>query len=117
MVKFCLLYYSFACHTEVCQAGANVINVFTLVIYCHSIVILSFFVKELYYLGNYHRMAVNFPTLDPGANVINVFTAVIYCHFIVILSFCVKELYYLGNYHGMAVNYHGKAFYNIGACW
>jgi hypothetical protein len=40
--------------------GANVIKLFTMVIYCHSMVIPSFCVTKLYYLGNYHGMAVNY---------------------------------------------------------
>ncbi len=40
--------------------GANVIKLFTTVIYCHSMVIPSFCVIRLYYLGNYHGMAVNY---------------------------------------------------------
>ena len=40
--------------------GANVIKLFTAVIYCHSMVISSFCVIKLYYLGNYHGMAVNY---------------------------------------------------------
>ncbi len=40
--------------------GANVIKLFTVVIYCHSMVIPSFSVIKLYYLGNYHGMAVNY---------------------------------------------------------
>ncbi len=40
--------------------GANVINLFTIVLYCHSMVILSFCVMKLIYLGNYHGMALNF---------------------------------------------------------
>ncbi len=40
--------------------GANVITLFTKVIYCHSMVIPSFCVIKLYYLGNYHGMAVNY---------------------------------------------------------
>jgi hypothetical protein len=39
-------------------SGANVINIFTAVSYCHSMVISSFCVIKLYYLGNYHAMAV-----------------------------------------------------------
>jgi hypothetical protein len=39
---------------------ANVIKHFTMVIYCHSAVILSFSVIKLYYLGNYVGMAVNY---------------------------------------------------------
>jgi hypothetical protein len=40
--------------------GANVIKLFTAVIYCHSMVRPSFCVIKLYYLGNYHGMAVNY---------------------------------------------------------
>jgi hypothetical protein len=40
--------------------GANVIKLFTAVIYCHSMVISSFCVIKVYYLGNYHGMAVNY---------------------------------------------------------
>jgi hypothetical protein len=40
--------------------GANVIKLFTMVIYCHSMVIPSFYVIKQYYLGNYHGMAVNY---------------------------------------------------------
>jgi hypothetical protein len=39
--------------------GANVIKLFTAAIYCHSMVIPSCVIK-LYYLGNYHGMAVNY---------------------------------------------------------
>ncbi len=42
------------------KPGANVIKLFTAVIYCHSMVISSFCVIKLYYLGNYHGMAVNY---------------------------------------------------------
>jgi hypothetical protein len=42
------------------RPGANVIKIFTAVIYCHSMVIPSFCVIKLYYLGNYHGMAVNY---------------------------------------------------------
>ena len=42
------------------RPGANVIKLFTAVIYCHSMVISSFCVIKLYYLGNYHEMAVNY---------------------------------------------------------
>jgi hypothetical protein len=41
------------------QPGANAIKLFTKVIYHHSMVIMSFCVIKLYYLGNYHGMAVN----------------------------------------------------------
>jgi hypothetical protein len=40
--------------------GANVIKLFTMVIYCHSMAIPSFCAIKLYYLGNYHGMAVNY---------------------------------------------------------
>ncbi len=40
--------------------GANVIKLFTAVSYCHSMVISSFCVIKLHYLGNYHGMAVNY---------------------------------------------------------
>ncbi len=42
------------------QPGANAMKHFTVVIYCHSMVILSFCVIKLYYLGNYCGMAVNY---------------------------------------------------------
>ncbi len=40
--------------------GANVIKLLTAVIYCPSMVTPSFCVIKLYYLGNYHGMAVNY---------------------------------------------------------
>jgi hypothetical protein len=40
--------------------GANVIKLFTVVIYHHSMVILSFCVIKLYYPENYSGMAVNY---------------------------------------------------------
>ncbi len=40
--------------------GANVIKLFTAVIYHHSTVIPSFGVIKLHYLGNYCGMAVNY---------------------------------------------------------
>jgi hypothetical protein len=40
--------------------GANVIKLFTVVIYCHSMVRPSFCVIKLYYLVNYHGMAINY---------------------------------------------------------
>ena len=60
-----LAYYDTATITAVksfiVQApGANVIKLFTMVIYCHSMVIPSFCVIKLYYLGNYNGMAVNY---------------------------------------------------------
>jgi len=48
-------------HLFIVQAtGPNVINIFTAVIYCHSMAILSFCVIKQHYLGNYRRMAVNY---------------------------------------------------------
>jgi hypothetical protein len=44
----------------VLQSGANVIKLFTMVIYSHSMVIPSLCVIKLYYLGNYHGMTVNY---------------------------------------------------------
>ena len=35
--------------------GANVIKLFTMVFYCHSIVLLSFCVIKQYYHGNYRE--------------------------------------------------------------
>jgi hypothetical protein len=40
--------------------GANVIKLFSAVIYCHSMVIPSLCVIKLYFLGKYHGMAVNY---------------------------------------------------------
>jgi hypothetical protein len=40
--------------------GGNVIKLFTVVIYHHSMVILSFCVIKMYYPGNYNGMAVNY---------------------------------------------------------
>ncbi len=49
------------CHSLIkLTPGANAIKQFTLVIYCHSILILSFCVVKQHYRGNSHRMAVNF---------------------------------------------------------
>ncbi len=45
---------------EFWRSGANVIKPFTAVIYCHSMVILSFCVINQYYLGNYNGIAVNY---------------------------------------------------------
>ena len=42
------------------KPGANVIKLFTMVIYCCSMVMPSFCVIKLYYLGNYHGMTVNY---------------------------------------------------------
>ncbi len=42
------------------RPGVNVIKLFTIVIYYHSMVIPSLCVIKLYYLGNYHGMAVNY---------------------------------------------------------
>jgi hypothetical protein len=41
-------------------SGANDIKLFTAIIYCHSIVILPFYVIKLYNLVNEHGMAVNY---------------------------------------------------------
>jgi hypothetical protein len=40
--------------------GANVIKLFTVVIYHHSVFILSFCVVKQHYLGNYCRMAITY---------------------------------------------------------
>jgi hypothetical protein len=40
--------------------GANVIKLFSAVIYCLSMVIQTFCVRKQYYLGNYHGIAVNY---------------------------------------------------------
>jgi hypothetical protein len=45
------------------RPGAKVIKLFTAVNYCHSMVIPSFCVIKLYYLGNYHGMAVNYNSI------------------------------------------------------
>ncbi len=45
---------------EVLNPGPNVIKLFTAVSYRHSMVIPSFCVIKLYYLGNYHGMTVNY---------------------------------------------------------
>jgi hypothetical protein len=42
------------------RSGANVIKLVTVVIYCHSMLIPSFCDIKLYYLNNYHGMAVNY---------------------------------------------------------
>jgi hypothetical protein len=42
------------------RPGANVIKLFTVVIYHHSMVILSFCVLKLHSPGNYRGMAVNY---------------------------------------------------------
>jgi hypothetical protein len=49
--------------------GVNVIKLFTMVIYCHSMVILSFCVIKQHYLGNYHRMAVNYRSIKLFYNI------------------------------------------------
>ncbi len=41
-------------------SGANVIKLFTVVIYYHSMVILSFCIIKLYYPENHSGMAVNY---------------------------------------------------------
>jgi hypothetical protein len=45
--------------------GANVIKLFTTVIYHHSMAILSFYVLKLYYPDNYYGMAVNYLVFKP----------------------------------------------------
>ncbi len=40
--------------------GANVIKLFTVAIYNHSMVLPSLCVIELFYFGNYHEMVVNY---------------------------------------------------------
>jgi hypothetical protein len=45
---------------KIFNPGANVIKLFTAVIYCHSMVIPSFCVIKQHYLGNYCRLAVNY---------------------------------------------------------
>jgi hypothetical protein len=42
------------------ETWAYVIKLFTMIIYCHSMVIPSFCVIKQHYLGNYCRMAVFF---------------------------------------------------------
>jgi hypothetical protein len=42
------------------MSEAKIIKLFTLVIYCHSMAILSFRVLKLYYLVNCRGMAVNY---------------------------------------------------------
>ncbi len=49
--------------------GANFIKLLTVVIYCHSIITPSFCVIKLYYLGNYHGMAVNYHVIDLFYNI------------------------------------------------
>ncbi len=46
------------CFTLPFSPGANVINLFTIVVYYHSMVMLSFCVMKLLYLGNYHGIAL-----------------------------------------------------------
>jgi hypothetical protein len=41
------------------KTGVIVIKLFTVIIYCHSMVKPSFCVIKLYYLSNYHGLAVN----------------------------------------------------------
>jgi hypothetical protein len=49
--------------------GANVIKLFTMVIYCYSMLIPSFCVIKLYYLGNYRDMAVNYHSIKLFYNI------------------------------------------------
>jgi hypothetical protein len=44
----------------VLSPGPYVIKLFTAVIYCHYMVILSFCVIKKYYCGNYRGMAINY---------------------------------------------------------
>jgi hypothetical protein len=57
--------------------GANVVKLFTAVIYHYSKVIPSVCVLKLYYLGNYYGMAVNYCSILRKSRVR--ITAVIYC--------------------------------------
>jgi hypothetical protein len=50
----------FHCKCQCLKPGANVIKLFTMVIYRHSMVIVSFCVIKHYYYIKYHRMAVNY---------------------------------------------------------
>ncbi len=50
-------------------AAFIVTKLFTAVIYCHSMVTPSFCVIKLYYLGNYHGMAVNYHGIDLFYNI------------------------------------------------
>jgi hypothetical protein len=47
-------------HVSILRPGDNDVKLFTSVIYDHSMVTQSFCVIKLYYLGNYHEMAVNY---------------------------------------------------------
>jgi hypothetical protein len=42
------------------SAASYVMRLFTIVVYCHSMVLLEFFVVKQYYSCNFHRMAVNY---------------------------------------------------------
>jgi hypothetical protein len=42
------------------ETWVNVVKIFTVVIYCHFIAILSFFPVKLFYLCNCHGMADNY---------------------------------------------------------
>ena len=92
--------------------GPNAIKLFTVVMYRHSMVILSFCVIKQHYLGNDCGMAVNYHGICV-TNIIKLFTEVIYHHSMVILSFCVIKPYYLGSYFGMTVNYNGICVNNV----
>ncbi len=74
---------------------ANAIKLFTMPIYCHSMVLLSFCVIKHYYLSNYHRMAVEYHGKSFMTVVVNLNTVVI-CHGILTLENV-----------GSAVNYSG----------
>ncbi len=53
-------YTGFCSKTNMLTPWPNVINLFTAVIYCHSMVIPSFCVIKQHNLGNYCRMVVNY---------------------------------------------------------
>jgi hypothetical protein len=66
LVANSLTYYDTATITAVkgfivLAPGANVIKLFSVVIYPHLMVLLSSCVIKLHYYGKYHRMAVNNP--------------------------------------------------------
>jgi hypothetical protein len=67
-------------------SGANVIKRFTVVIYCHSMVLLSSCVLKHYYYGKYHRMAVNChdKKFHNRPKVANINTAIIYCSILIL---------------------------------
>ncbi len=62
--------------------GTNVIKPITVVIYCHSMVILLLCATKLYYLGNYHGMAINYREMltlqKVGIKLMRNFTSVLF---------------------------------------